>query len=208
MMNFTSLKDLVHEMETSFTSYKGQEKIDEEVLARLIQEMLKERHIRMWSAACSTGQEAFSMCIAGLEEEASFSILASDFCSTVLDKARHAVFTDFELSRGLRDNFKEKYFKNLGPNQWIVSNEINNKIEFLQLNLLDDFDLGTRFEIVFLRNILIYQSVKNKQRILDKVAAHMDSGSTLYLGAGESLLNLKSSFEPIKLANAVIYKKV
>jgi len=76
MMNFTSLKDLVHEMETSFTSYKGQEKIDEEVLARLIQEMLKERHIRMWSAACSTGQEAFSMCIAGLEEEASFSILA------------------------------------------------------------------------------------------------------------------------------------
>lgn len=170
--------------------------------------MLDGRHVKMWSAACSTGQEAFSMCIAGMEAEATFTILASDFCSTVLNKARNPVFSDFELSRGLRDHFKEKYFKNMALNQWSVSSEINSKIDFKQLNLLDDFNLLTKFDIVFLRNILIYQNMKNKQRILDKVAEHMNPGSTLYLGAGESLIGLKSEFESMKLANAVIYKKV
>lgn len=166
------------------------------------------QHVRMWSAACSTGQEAFSMCMAGLEAEVNFSILASDFCSKVLEKARNAVFSDFELGRGLRDNFKEKYFSKIAPNQWTVSRTLYSHIEFKELNLLDNFRLPTEFDIVFLRNILIYQSLKNKQKILDKVAEHMGKGSTLYLGAGESLVGLKCRFEPFKLANATIYRKV
>ena len=96
----------------------------------------------------------------------------------------------------------------LAPNQWGVASLLHQKIAFQQLNLLDDFDLKKRFDIVFLRNILIYQNVKNKQLILDKVAAHMESGGTLYLGAGESLVGLKAPFETIKLGSAVIYRKI
>lgn len=168
----------------------------------------KSKTVRMWSAACSTGQEAFSMGIAGHEAESNFTILASDFCSKVLYKAQHAVFTDFELSRGLRDTFKEKYFNQIGPDAWRVSQILSSRIQYQQLNLLDPFKLPWDFDIVFLRNILIYQNLKNKQKILDKISEHMNKGATLYLGAGESLVGLKTPFESFKLANATIYRKI
>lgn len=164
--------------------------------------------VRMWSAACSTGQEAFSMCMAAMESEVSFSILASDFCCKVLEKAQNPVFSDFDISRGLRDNFLEKYFTNSRPNEWALNLEVQRKIEYRQLNLLDPFRLEKNFDIVFLRNILIYQNIENKQKILNKVAEHMDTGAILYLGAGESLVGLKSSFEPIKIAQATVYRKI
>lgn len=168
----------------------------------------KGQKIRMWSAACSTGQEAFSMCMVAMEAEACCSILASDFCSKVLEKAQNAVFSDFDISRGLRDNFLDRYFKNIRPNEWSLNQEIHQRIEYRQLNLLDQFQLGIKFDIVFLRNILIYQNVGNKQKILNKVAEHMDAGAILYLGAGESLVGLKSSFIPIKIAQATVYRKI
>ena len=173
-----------------------------------LKQLADRRHIKMWSAACSTGQEAFSMCMAAMESEVDFTILASDFCRRVLDKAQNAVFSDFDVGRGLRDHFLEKYFKQLGTDKWSLNQDVYKRIEFYQLNLLDDFKLGTKFDIVFLRNILIYMNVSNKQKILNKVAEHMDAGAILYLGAGESLVGLESAFETIKIAEATAYRRV
>lgn len=165
----------------------------DKIIPRLIEEA-KGRPIKIWSAACSTGQEPYSIAIV-MEEykkktpSLSYEVYASDINNRILAKARQGDYTLLEVGRGLPEDYKNKYFTPDGTH-WHINEDIRKKVVFRQHNLRDKFDgVGGPFDIVFLRNVLIYFEQDLKDQILDKTAKVMRPGGYLFLGAAENVYN-------------------
>lgn len=173
----------------------------EAMLPHLQKARAAQRRVRIWSAACSTGQEPYSLAML-LEENAAkfggwdFEILATDLSSEVLAKAKAGKFSQFEVQRGLPIQMLVKYFTQTGD-LWEISPQIRAKVQFRPLNLLRDFTpLGT-FDIVFCRNVLIYFDEPAKISILNRLAASVASDGFLVLGAAETVVGLCDKFKSV-----------
>jgi chemotaxis protein methyltransferase CheR len=157
------------------------------------------RHVRFWSAATSTGQEAYSLAICLAEAASGFEgwtveILASDFSSAVLRQARDGVYSAFEVQRGLSRDRLERWFSPAGTS-WRVKPEIARRVLFQTHNLLDDpRHLGV-FDIVFLRNVLIYFDPPTKRHVLGHVRRVLAPDGLLVLGSTETVLGITHDFE-------------
>lgn len=168
-----------------------------EVLPRL-KDASPARKFRIWSAACSTGQEPYSMAMI-MENYAekfpniTYEIVATDINKTVLEKARQGIYSDLEVHRGLNGEYRSKYFTQDG-NKWHLSDKIKSRVSFRQLNLLDDYGLIGQFDFVLLRNVLIYFDNEIKEQIFKKVAAKMTSDGYLLLGAAEGIYDQDHMF--------------
>lgn len=154
---------------------------------------MAQRPLKVWSAACSTGQEPYS--IAMLLEESTakypslrYDILATDINTCVLDRARKGAFSDVEIGRGLDPAFRDRYFT---PSPagcgWMATERIKKNIRFSPFNLLGDFAGVGVFDIILLRNVLIYFDRPTKDKIIRNICKHMHAGTVLFLGAAESL---------------------
>lgn len=157
--------------------------------------------LRIWCAACSTGQEPYS--IAMLMEEArgqypqlKLDILASDISDRVLEKARAGFYTDFEVQRGLSAEQLAKYFAKVGD-IWQVKPALRELIRWRQFNLLDQMAILGRFEVVFCRNVLIYFDMETKRQVLDRIAATMADEGFLFLGGAETVIGLTEAFTAV-----------
>jgi chemotaxis protein methyltransferase CheR len=169
-----------------------------------------DRTISIWSAACSTGQEVYSIAMTLREEEAQLrgyriSLLGSDICEPVLSRARSGVYSQFEVQRGLPIQRLVRHFEDLGS-EWRVRPELRSGIEFRALNLLDLPANVGNFDIVFCRNVLIYFEPEVKRRVLAALALRLRSGGYLALGGAETTLGLTDAFAPIP-GNSGIYRK-
>ncbi len=157
--------------------------------------------IRIWSAACSSGQEPYTLAMLLKEEEASlrgmrFEIIATDLSTEIIDKAREGLYTQFEVQRGLPIQFLVKYFQQVGD-RWQIDKSIRDVIAIKQFNLLNDFTVLGLFDIVYCRNVLIYFDQQSKRDILGRVSKLMPDDGVLYLGGAESVLGISDAFKPV-----------
>lgn len=169
--------------------------------------------IRIWSAACSTGQEAYSIAIILAEAQEfgppdlkarRFEILGTDLTTAVLDRAREAVFTQFEVQRGLPVRQLMKHFTQT-DSRWRAKDHLRAYTKFQQANLLTDLRNFGRFDVIFCRNVLIYFDMPTKSRVLGGLAAQLLPDGALYLGAAETAMGITDRLEPI-LGQRAVYR--
>ncbi|HOO51622.1 MAG TPA: protein-glutamate O-methyltransferase CheR [Alphaproteobacteria bacterium] len=198
------IKDIVEAMTTNETSFFRDTKpftiFQETILPVLLEKRKTKRTLRIWCAACSSGQEPYSLAMILKEKEAELrgwriEIVATDISDEILDQAKRASYTQFEVQRGLPIQYLMKYFMQIGE-AWQLKDEIRNMIRFSNFNLLDSMSrLGT-FDIVFCRNVLIYFDEKNKRTILEKIAGQLENDGFLLLGGAETVLGITDKFAP------------
>lgn len=172
--------------------------------------------LRIWCAATSTGQEPYSIAMtldqlsqAGVARK--YSILATDYSKRVLDQAESGVYSQLEVQRGLPASLLVRYFDEVPPEagrlgRFKIKSELGRSITFKRLNLLDQWSHSTQFDIVFCRNVLIYQDVQNKKNVIARIARNLAPGGILVLGGAESLLGLSSEFSLERFGNACVYR--
>lgn len=167
------------------------------------------RKIRIWSAACSTGQEPWSLAMM-LSETLSdvrswdIQIVATDISTRVLNRAKQGEYSAIEVQRGLPAQMLVKYFEQAGAS-YRVRPELRDMIEWRQLNLFDSFaSLGT-FDVIFCRNVLIYFEVPDKADILTRLHQHLAADGCLFLGGAETVLGITDRFAKHAECKAAVY---
>jgi len=165
-----------------------------EHLRRLLPGLMAARpaghRIRIWSAACSTGQEAYSVAMIlnelGIRHA---EIIGTDLSREVVARAREGIFTQFEVQRGLPVQLLVKHFRQ-ESGKWRIAPELRAMVRFEERNLLDDHRALGRFDIIFCRNVLIYFDPPTKGKVLNALAAQLVPDGALYLGGAETVLGL------------------
>ena len=199
------IREVVEAMTTneSFFFRDGQpfEVFRKTVLPALIEARKSSRRLRIWSAACSTGQEPYSLAMILKEEAAKLSgwrieILGTDLSSEVLQKARAGVYSQFEVQRGLPIQMLMGYFQQIGE-MWQIDAAIRGMVEFKEFNLLGDLRPLGQFDVIFCRNVLIYFDQATKGTVLANMSARLPDDGALFLGAAETVLGLSQSFKPV-----------
>lgn len=180
------------------------------VLPELIEKRTIARSLNIWCAACSNGQEPYS--IAMLIKEhfpmlASWSVrlIASDFSSKVLAKAKQGRYNNLEIQRGLPKNLRDRYFQKL-DRDWQIQDEILQMVEFRQINLVRSWSSLPKSDIIFLRNVLIYFDVPTKKSLLKKLKQQLNPDGFLFLGNAETTIHLDDSFKPVQFDKAICYR--
>lgn len=167
--------------------------------------------LRVWSSACSTGQEPYSTAIAFREEGMrlpglSCEIFCTDINDKVIERAKEGKYSQFEVQRGLPIMLLMKYFTQLPENQWQVQDSLKQMMRFQNVNLLAPFVGFGPFEVIFCRNVLIYFDEKTKSDVLDRMADMLIPGGFLILGSAESVYGLSKRFTPLEEARGVFIK--
>jgi len=174
----------------------------EAIMPSLIAARAKERRIRIWCAAASTGQEPYSlaMCLKEMKDKISgwrIEIIGTDLSTEVLEKAKAGVYSQFEVQRGLPIQMLVKYFTQTGDT-WQISPEIRAMVQYKPLNLLADFGHLGNFDVVFCRNVLIYFDQETKIGVLNRIARMLEGDGFLVLGAAETVVGLTEAFRPLQ----------
>ncbi|PRB80561.1 protein-glutamate O-methyltransferase CheR [Pseudomonas sp. MYb185] len=186
---------------------------------RLIPEFIRNQpgqRLRIWSAACSSGQEPYSLSMAIDEFErtnpgqlrAGGQIVATEISSNMLTAARSARYDSLAIARGLSQERLTRYFDEAPPGQWTVKMPVRSRVEFRQLNLLDSYSILGKFDIVFCRNVLIYFSADVKKDILRRIHATLKPGGYLMLGASEALNGLPELYSMVQCNPGIIYQAI
>ena len=162
-----------------------------QIIAALQVQNVRRKNLNIWSAACSTGQEAYSAALLLKEQLPSFAdwhlaILATDYSETALKKAKSASYSMAEVNRGLPAAMLMRYFHQSGI-VWQLRDEIRSMVEFRRLNLVESWPLMPRQDLILLRNVLIYFDHETRLDILDRIRRQMSPVGYLVLGASESL---------------------
>ncbi len=155
------------------------------------------RPVRIWCAASSTGQEPYSiaMIVQQLEPQlggVKVEIMATDYSSAALARARAGLFNQFEVQRGLPVSMLMKHFIQ-SPAGFALAPAIRNRVTFHEINLLDPYPAYWQFDVVFCRNVLIYFDVPTKKDVIDRIARTLVRGGSLFLGGTESTLGITDS---------------
>jgi len=172
------------------------------VLPSLLQSRAAKKSIRIWSAACSSGQEPYSLSMV-LDELASkltgwrVEIVATDLSTEMVARARAGIYSQFEVQRGLPVQLLVKYFEQDGD-RWQLSEKIRRMVTFREFNLLQDPRPLGNFDIVFCRNVLIYFDQDTKRKVLEGVSRQIAPDGYLYLGGAETVISITDKFQPVK----------
>lgn len=169
--------------------------------------------IKVWSSACSSGQEAYSISMATEEYRAEnrgkmrgdVRIVGTDISAGIVKAAQKGCYDNLAMTRGLSPERKQKYFQQAGD-CWQVNANIKARASFREMNLLQSYSLLGKFDIVFCRNVLIYFSPENKKDILERIRQTLNPRGFLFLGASESLSNYSDAFEMIRCNPGVLYR--
>ena len=160
-----------------------------------------QNRIRIWSAACSSGQEPYTITMMLRENAAKFGdmkfeIIATDLSTEIIHKAKEGKYSQFEVQRGLPITLLVKYFTQEGE-QWRISSELRDMVRYQTFNLLDSFGVLGKFDIIFCRNVLIYFDQETKSAILNRMADILAPDGALFLGGAESVIGISSDFKPV-----------
>ena len=199
------VREVVEAMTTNESLFFRDEKpfthVRMEALPRLHAARPPGAKLRIWSAAASTGQEAYSlaMILSDLQPKLAgrpVEIVGTDIATDQLGRARAGVFTQFEIQRGLPMQMLVKHFRKDGAN-WRIADQLRDTVRFQEWNLLADLRPLGRFDLVFCRNVLIYFDIATKARVLAAIARQMAPDGLLYLGGAETVIGVSSAFAPL-----------
>lgn len=191
------IKNVVEAMTTNETSFFRDSKPFDHLRAALQEMVTKHPHkrsIRIWSAACSSGQESYSIAMIMQEFLAthpgwSVQIVGTDISDDILAQAKAAEYGQFEVQRGLTIQMMVKHFDQANG-KWRVKDDLKRMVQFRNVNLLENFSQLGMFDIVFCRNVLIYFDKTTKADVLSRISKQMTPDGHLFLGACETIVNL------------------
>ncbi len=207
-------REVVHAMTINETSFFRDrhpfEALRHAVLPELIRRRAAVSQLNIWSAACSTGQEPYTVAMLLREYFPELNrwkvrLVASDLCHEVLAKAREGRYTQLEINRGLPPALLAKYFQ---PDQgeWLIKEEIRRRIEFQPFNLTKEWPPMPPWDLVLLRNVLIYFSQGARQRVLQRACQRLHPDGYLFLGTAENPLLLEPALERVTLGKCSCYR--
>lgn len=207
------LRRVVDAMTTNETLFFRDVHPFEALRLKLLPELLArrtERELRIWSAACSSGQEPYTIAMMLRESFPQLAtwkveILATDLSPTMIEKARAGVYGRIEVNRGLSLPLLAKYFTQEGTD-YRIGNELRSMVTFREQNLATQWPAMGPFDLVFLRNVLIYFDIETKKSILSRTLRLMRPDGYLLLGAAETTLNLEDRFERVPIDRAGCYR--
>ena len=197
--------ELVEAMVTTETSFFRDvipfDALRKHVLPELIAARRSERRLAIWCAAASSGQEPFTLAIVLREwfpelETWDITFHATDISNAMLERCRAGVYSQLEVNRGMPAALLVKWFTQEGA-RWRIDDRLRKMIAFRQLNLAAWWPPTPMFDLIFLRNVMIYFDVPTKRDILAKVARTLKPDGLLVLGGAESTLNLSESFQRV-----------
>ncbi|MBT5094464.1 MAG: protein-glutamate O-methyltransferase CheR, partial [Halobacteriovoraceae bacterium] len=186
--------------------------LSEDLLPRILKDRPGSGPINIWCGGCSSGQEPYSILMA-LSERLSASeierinITATDISSEILTKAKSGTYTNLEIQRGLPITHLVKYFSDNSNESWTVKKEIRDRISFSEFNLLTGTFPRGKYDIIFCRNVIIYQNRENKNKILSSLFESLTPDGNLFLGSGESLIGTDISYLQENLQGSMTFKK-
>jgi chemotaxis protein methyltransferase CheR len=197
--------------ETSFfRDRKPFEVLREQVIPALVTRRAERRRLDIWSAGCSTGQETYSIAMLLREHfprlaDWHVAILATDLSAAALEQASAGCYSQLEINRGLPAPLMLKHFTKQGA-QWVVNPPLRGGITFRRLNLIEPWGRLARFDVVFLRNVLIYFDAAVKRSVLARVADVMAPDGYLFLGSAETTVNTEPRFRVIRSGGTSCYE--
>jgi chemotaxis protein methyltransferase CheR len=186
--------------------------LQQQILPKALERAREARQpLRIWCAACSTGQEPFSiaMILAQMEPELKdtrIEIVATDFSANAIARAREGIYNHFEVQRGLPVQLLVKFFRAV-PDGFQVIPELHRRISFQEMNLLKPFPAGWQFDIIFCRNVLIYFDLATKREVLERLAKSLNRGGTAFLGGTESTLGITDALVRVPGQSSSIYRR-
>lgn len=182
------------------------------VLPELLPSRAENKTLSIWSAASSSGQEAYSLAILLREHfpelhDWTTTILGTDISLEMVDRTREGVYSQFEVNRGLPSQLLLKYFHRKGL-KWQATPELRAMVQCRKMNLTQVWPLAIKHDIVFLRNVLIYFDRPTKQKILQRVHQVIRPDGYLFLGGGETMIQLDAPFERVTVGQTIAFKPV
>lgn len=169
--------------------------------------------VRIWSAACSTGQEPYSISMATSEYLQSrpgslpmnaVQIVGTDISPSVLGQAREGIYEGVAATRGLSPERKKRFFRQVGES-WQIVEDVRNRISFREMNLMQSYAALGKFDIIFCRNVLIYFSAELKRDIMQRMTQLLKPHGYLILGGSESISGYSEDYEVVRWNSGVIY---
>ncbi len=184
-----------------FRDIKPFDLLRDEVLPPILEKRAAQKHLRIWCAAASSGQEPYSIAIVLKELGAKMAgwkidMVGTDISHDILNKAKAGQYSQFEVQRGMPIQLLLKYFDKT-EETWQIKNEIRQMVQYKYWNLLDDLKGLGGFDIVFCRNVLIYFDAETKGRVLEAIAKLMPEDGMLFLGGAETVLGVTDKFKPV-----------
>lgn len=227
---FSTLDDFIHQLRTSpnttlfheqvidalttnetsfFRDFHPFETIRHHLIPALIAKRAATRKLTIWSAASSSGQEAYSLAMLlwehFLELRAwQIKIIGTDLSPTMVKQAREGSYSQLEVNRGLPAPMLLKYFTKV-DSRWVIKDELKKLVEFREMNLSKPWAILPPFDIVMMRNVMIYFDIATKKTILSKIRNCLQPDGYLFLGSAETTLNLDLNWDASTLGNATFY---
>jgi chemotaxis protein methyltransferase CheR len=205
------IREVVEAMTTNesffFRDDKPFQHFRNQALPRLLASRSPAVPLRVWSAASSSGQEAYSLAMILSEcrsiiGDRRIEIIGTDLARDQIARARDGLYTQFEVQRGLPVQLLMRYFRK-EQNGWRISDAIRAMVQYREWNLLADLRPLGQFDVVFCRNVLIYFDQPTKAKVLEAIARQMVADGMLYLGGAETVLGISSRFAPLATERGV-----
>jgi chemotaxis protein methyltransferase CheR len=207
-------RDVLSAMMTHETSF-FRDKSPFETVRRLVPEIMQrrsaQRQLTLWSAACSTGQEPYSLAMLLNEHfrdvlaDWQVRIIATDFSEAVLARAREGVFSGLETARGLPPGLLAKYFRPL-QGKWSISQDCRRLVEFRALNLVGTWPMMPPCDVIFVRNVMIYFDVATRASLVERFRRLLRADGALFLGGAETLIGMDTGYERLSGAGCSYYR--
>lgn len=211
------ISNFVNSITTNLTSFFREkhhfEYLEKTVLPELVDQHKKDKKIRIWSAGCSTGEEPYSIAITLLESNKvpspqwDVKIIATDLDSNVLSHAKNALYSESSLST-VDSVMKSRWFnlqRSGDKNTYQVAQKVRDLVTFNHLNLMHSWPLGSKFDIIFCRNVVIYFDKPTQKTLFERYAESLNDGGFLFIGHSETLQGMTSRFKSL---GRTIYRKV
>ncbi|GAE25981.1 chemotaxis protein methyltransferase CheR [Halalkalibacter wakoensis JCM 9140] len=199
--------------ETYFFREDKQLSVYQEIVLPSLQEKDSQQPIKVWSAACSTGEEPYSLAMTTLDSPHQLSrtvqIVGTDISKRVLHTAEQGVYSKHSLSfRRMPEHWLKQYFTE-HPDKYALNPKVKNMVEFQYLNLLDETNMGRRqeYDVIFCRNVLIYFNTETVKKVASSFYHSLKKGGVLFLGHAETISNMGIGFETISTNGTFYYRK-
>jgi len=197
--------------ETSFFRDRAPFESLRAVLTDIVQRRAKERQLTIWSAACASGQEPFSIAMVLLEHFRDVlatwrvRIIATDFSEQILARAREGVYSELETNRGLSPALLQKYFRPL-QGRFSIVQECRQLVEFRFMNLNGTWPLMPLADVVFLRNVMLYFDVTTRSALVARVRRVLRPDGVLFLGSAETMIGIDDGWNRVSQRACSYYK--
>ncbi len=193
-----------------FRDFNPFEALRKIILPKFIATRGATKQLTIWSAACSTGQEPYSLALLIRQHfpqmnDWRITILATDISPTVLKAAGEGSYSQFEINRGLPAAYLVKFFSKQ-DDKWVIKDDIKKMVQFKPLNLIQPWPMMPPCDLVFIRNVMIYFDVETKKAILKKIRTCLLPHGYLFLGTAETTMNLDAGFVSETIDKAAAYR--